>query len=59
MACVNLRIVKVPRPEDDNGEVDPTYQEGGQEQLPVTLVRIPAQSQDPRTHHVEANGASS
>jgi DASH complex subunit DAD2 len=59
-ACV---IVRVPRPANVNGEEEQPQrqgQESGHEpQLPVTLVRIPAQSPDPRQRHVEADGAPS
>lgn len=56
-------IVKVPRPARSNEE-DVQQQQERQDnayepQLPVTLVRIPAQSQDPRQRHVEAQGVTS
>ena len=57
-------VVKVPRPTTTDGDEEQEQEQQGQEnakepQLPVTLVRIPAQSQDPRHRSVEADGASS
>lgn len=56
-------VVKVPKPTATaNGEDEEQEQQGqknGEEpQLPVTLVRIPAQSQDPRHRRLEADGTS-
>ena len=54
-------IVKIPKPATAaNGEeeqVEENKQEGPQ--LPVTLVRIPAQSQDVRERNAETDGRAS
>lgn len=64
IGCV---IVKVPKPTTANGgEEEQEQQQQQQErqengiepQLPVTLVRIPAQSQNQRQRHVEADGGA-
>jgi hypothetical protein len=53
--------VKVPKPTTVNGENEKEQGHGNGEepQLPVTLVRIPAHSQDPRQRAVDVDGASS
>lgn len=57
--------MKVPKPAatancGEEEEQEQQRQENGEEpQLPATLVRIPAQSQDPRHRGVKADGASS
>lgn len=55
-------IVKVPNPAKAvNGEEDQGEENKGEKgpQLPVTLVRIPAQSQDTRDWNAEKNGRPS
>ena len=58
--------VKVPRPAAaataTGGEVEheqPAQENGEGPQLPVTLVRIPAQSRDPRQRILEGDGTPS
>ena len=58
-------VVKVPKPtpiangEGEEQEQEQQGQKNGEEpQLPVTLVRIPAQSLDPRHRRLEADGSS-
>jgi DASH complex subunit DAD2 len=59
-------IVKLPKPATTaaatGGEVEheqPAQEKEEEGQLPVTLVRIPAQSQDPRHRMLEGDGATS
>jgi hypothetical protein len=44
---------------EDGERTEGNGEEQHQLQLPVTLVRIPAQSQDPRERYVETNGGAS
>ena len=56
--------VKVPKPtaaangEDEEQQQQQEQKNGEEAQLPVTLVRIPAQSQDPRHRRLEADRTS-
>lgn len=64
LRAISMASMNVPRSATSNGEGDQQQHEEGQEnrdcsQLPVTLVRIPAKSQDPRERHVEADAATS
>lgn len=60
---MDVGIVKIPTTMTVSGKDSCQQQEGQQNmdepQLPVTLVRIPAKSQDPRHPHVEADAAPS
>jgi DASH complex subunit DAD2 len=59
MMCL-CSLVKVPRPTATaDGEEGQAQENGEEPQLPVTLVRIPAQSQDARERNLETNGGAS